>query len=117
MTDYISREAAIEAMFKDAEAHPGHIFWVTQHEALRNIPAADVRLVVRGRWKLGGYGQISDATEKWYDQFLCGGFLYCSVCKGRTSVKFNFCPNCGADMRPTSMSGANGEGNHENRTE
>ena len=44
--DYISREAAIEAMYKDAEAHPGNIFWVTQHEALRNIPAADVRPVV-----------------------------------------------------------------------
>lgn len=46
MSDYISREAAIEAMYKDAEEHPGHVFWVTQLEALRNIPAADVRPVV-----------------------------------------------------------------------
>lgn len=46
MTDYISREAAIEAMYKDAESHPGHTFWVTQLEALLNIPAADVRSVV-----------------------------------------------------------------------
>ena len=44
--DYISREAAIEAMYKDAEAHPDHTFWTSQHEALRNIPAADVRPVV-----------------------------------------------------------------------
>ena len=41
--DYISREAAIEAMYKDAEAHPNHTFWTTQYEALLNIPAADVR--------------------------------------------------------------------------
>lgn len=41
--DFINREAAIEAMYKDAEAHPDHTFWTTQHEALRNIPAADVR--------------------------------------------------------------------------
>ena len=46
MSDYISREAAIEAMYKDAEAHPDHTFWTTQHEALRDIPAADVRPVV-----------------------------------------------------------------------
>lgn len=44
--EYISREAAIEAMYKDAEAHPEHTFWVTQHEALRSIPAAEVRPVV-----------------------------------------------------------------------
>ena len=46
MSDYISREAAIEAMYKDAEAHPDHTFWTTQHEALRDIPAADARPVV-----------------------------------------------------------------------
>ena len=44
--DYISRADAIEAMYKDAEAHPDHTFWTTQHEALLNIPAADVRPVV-----------------------------------------------------------------------
>lgn len=42
MVEYIEREAAIEAMYKDAEAHPDHTFWATQYEALRNIPAADV---------------------------------------------------------------------------
>lgn len=46
MSEYISREAAIEAMYKDAEAHQGHTFWTSQHEAIRTIPAADVRPVV-----------------------------------------------------------------------
>jgi hypothetical protein len=40
--DYISREAAIEAMYKDAEAHMDHTFWASQFEALMDIPAADV---------------------------------------------------------------------------
>ena len=26
---------------------------------------------------------------------------YCSVCKKRGSLEFDFCPNCGADMRGT----------------
>lgn len=43
MSDYISRNAAIEAMYKDAEAHPDHTFWTSQFEALMDIPAADVR--------------------------------------------------------------------------
>ena len=46
MSEYIPREAAIEAMYKDAEAHPDHTFWTSQHEALMDIPAADVRPVV-----------------------------------------------------------------------
>lgn len=68
-------------------------------DRFRRLPAADVRPVKRGKWRLGGYGQISDATVKWYDQFLTGGFFYCSVCKERSSSKTNFCPNCGADMQ------------------
>lgn len=68
-------------------------------ERLRNeIPAADVAPVRHGRWRLGGYGQISDAKTKWYDQFLQGSFLYCSECKGRTNRKTNYCHNCGAKM-------------------
>ena len=35
--DYISRDAAIEAMYKDAEAHQDHTFWTTQYEALMSI--------------------------------------------------------------------------------
>lgn len=51
-------------------------------------PAADVRPVVRGRW-----------IEKPY---LLGTTNVCSVCGenyGMPHGKYNFCPNCGADMR------------------
>jgi hypothetical protein len=62
--DYISREAAIEAMYKDAEAHQDHTFWTTQYEALLNIPAADVVEVVRCK--------DCKYSEHWYrDKRLC----------------------------------------------
>ena len=51
-------------------------------------PAADVRPVVRGRW-----------IEKPY---LLGTTNVCSVCGenyGMPHGKYNFCPNCGADMK------------------
>jgi hypothetical protein len=41
--EYISLADAIEAMYKDAEAHPDHTFWASQFEALMDIPAADVQ--------------------------------------------------------------------------
>lgn len=50
--------------------------------------AADVRPVVQGRW-----------SEKPY---LLGTTNVCSVCGenyGMPHGKYNFCPNCGADMR------------------
>ncbi len=79
-TDFISREAAIDMCDDD-----GDII------RIRNIPAADVRPVVRGKWK----------HKPGHDgEWLCG------VCNhdlefidGRTMGMPNFCPNCGADMR------------------
>lgn len=90
--DYISREAAIEAMYKDAEAHPGHIFWVTQHEALMDIPAADVRPVVRGKW-IGTH-------DGFYYSYSCSECGYEALYKENTKdqVCSEFCPNCGARM-------------------
>lgn len=53
-----------------------------------NIPAADVRPVVRGRWE-----PISD-----------GGYWRCTSCAEPTEAfgakrLYRFCPFCGADMR------------------
>lgn len=91
VSEYISRKAAIEAMYKDAEAYQKHTFWGTQLEALQNIPAADVRPVVRGMW-VG----IDDFPHEDWECDHCG----CVV--GNTDDPWNyyhFCPNCGADMR------------------
>ena len=85
MTDYILREAAIEVMYKDAETHPDHTFWTTQNEALRNIPAADVRPVVLCRdckWCHDGYCEKYDdiipfgcANKPWEDWFCADGAM------------------------------------------
>ena len=75
----------------------GYDFAISQINA---IPAADVRPVVRGKWKLATYsGKYGSAKGKWYDQFLDGAFWYCDNCKERAAKKTNYCPNCGADMR------------------
>ena len=72
-----------------------------------NAPAADVRPVVRGEW---------EHTED-FDEYGGGRYVEwtCSVCfrkaKGGWAVRdehidepptWNFCPNCGADMREES---------------
>lgn len=53
-------------------------------EVIYQIPAADVRPVVRG---------------KWVDEPIKGIRYYCSVCQGRFDYRWHYCPNCGADMR------------------
>ena len=93
MTDYISREAAIkrfnfavlDCLGMEPTIRAGDII-----KALESIPAADVRPVVRGKWDDDGCGWVR-----------------CSICRGAIAVarggnRFNFCPNCGADMREES---------------
>ena len=74
--DYISREAAIEAMYKDAEAHPGHTFWTSQYEALRNIPAADARPVPEG-----GIGEMSDGYHTFNGLYYQRMVLFAALVK------------------------------------
>lgn len=82
MTDYIERKATFDV----AQEH--FCDSARTLEAIETLPAADVRPVVRGRW-----------IEKPY---LLGTTNVCSVCGenyGMPHGKYNFCPNCGADMR------------------
>lgn len=93
MSDYISREAAIklfnfavlDCLGMEPTIRAGDII-----KALESIPAADVREVKRGKWE--------DAMQSCHDS----PHVKCSVCGEyywRYFNKFNFCPNCGADMR------------------
>ena len=114
MTDYISREAAIEAIEETDWYHQGesknmvqgansleHQAWYKEQDvfaALKSIPAADVRENKRGKWI-------------WHETPLHDGTIafaiQCSVCKEiftetdvcEKPMEYNFCPNCGADMR------------------
>lgn len=59
--------------------------------AAGRVPAADVRPVIRGKWKK----HYAD-HEAFGERPFC---RYCSVCNAITVFPYNFCPNCGADMR------------------
>lgn len=84
MGDYIERQAVLNA-YDAVQRENGPWRFET---LIESVPAADVRPVVRGRW-----------IEKPY---LLGTTNVCSVCGenyGMPHGKYNFCPNCGADMR------------------
>ena len=99
--EYIEREAAIEKLNKLCErvcqyskaqrkymcgACPlGDAFTVIEDD----IPAADVRPVVRGEWQ--------------FHMFTANSWGYeCRVCHTTWDTPTNYCPNCGADMREES---------------
>ena len=80
MSDYISREAAIERLEKLF-----HLQATTARVIIEAIPAADVLENKRGKWIRG-------------DMIL--NRQVCSICSARfdTLENDNFCPNCGAQM-------------------
>lgn len=88
MAEYIEREAAIESFRKNLDG--GYVLTndaQTTH-ILQSIPAADVRPLVRAVWRR--YSPFTDTYE-------------CSNCGEQVidqQFRTNFCPNCGAEMRP-----------------
>ena len=93
MSRYIDADALIEKL-QDKNAMLTYAVFIIKEQ-----PPADVREVVRGEWK--------ETTESiGWEEVSCAE---CSVC-GETFVLgdyamddiklgFNYCPNCGADMR------------------
>ena len=77
MTDYISRELAIDLCPNVAA------------ETLRKIPAADVAERKHGEWKTVSVECFGGGTMTEYE---------CSLCKERQIIMSNYCPNCGARM-------------------
>lgn len=78
MSDYISREAAINAVYEAyAEGE-------SAYDALEKLPAADVQPVVRARWVPNV--PMRDLRPR------------CSACGVLNPTKENFCPTCGARM-------------------
>ena len=84
MAEYIDRQAAIDAL---------EWKWAGKaaFDAIKNLPSADVRENVKGKW-----------VFKKGDMVTCDDGWYCSHCKRgfHTNVPyfkdFNFCPMCGA---------------------
>ena len=84
----------LKERLNDLEAQGGHKYYRqgmndALHDIMPNViddlPTVDAVEVVHGRW--------IDARE------YCGDFM-CSKCDALYGTnKFNYCPNCGADMR------------------
>lgn len=95
MKEYIEREAALK-MFC-GECHHGsdgpyHVpcgVPCEEYYRMANIPAADVRHIVRGVWVPCGESAFFPGAK------ICT----CSVCDHPFFGNYNYCPNCGADMR------------------
>ena len=96
MTDYISREAAIAAAFAaNAIGNSEYRNVYDTVERIRMIPAADVVERKHGKWKAVSEDLIICTSCK------CGFLLpYPNrIEEAKTIYGWNFCPNCGADMR------------------
>lgn len=102
MAEYIEREAVL-AMKKPFPTSKDSITLHQQYfispSAVEKIPAADVRPVVKAEWHGEGDGYADGKLV--YDMWAC------PVCGKRffeweEKPDWNFCPNCGADMREKS---------------
>jgi rubrerythrin len=107
--DYISREAAVLSLL-DKGQHSrrykiGEIWkldFEEIREAIKSIPAAGVRPVRRGKWKrvvdftgVEAFGFKETTVVGW-------GCNVCGYEVDASEESFNYCPNCGADMREES---------------
>ncbi len=86
MMSFIEREAVMEKFADYVERSNNSDFapkptWTRAVLIVEDYPAADVRPVVRGKWIKIKYRSI------------------CRDCSFRGFASWNFCPNCGADMR------------------
>ena len=88
MADYIKRSDVIELAREYYT--PALREEAVPVRAIRNIPSADVAEVKHGKWEMkpDPYGFFEEIPV-------------CSECGCTTEMRktYNFCPNCGADMR------------------
>lgn len=89
MAEYIEREAVLRDWPLCDEPADAYQF-------VRGFPSADVRPVVRGHWIGTKEAEDMDDIMKEFTCSVCG----CCEWDCTESESFNFCPNCGADMRP-----------------
>ena len=100
-SDVISRQAALEAF---------------------NVDMSGISVTISGRGAGKVYGYVKTVTDrikalptvqpkrgKWIDKSggIEGAWNYCSVCGEQAIDLYDFCPNCGADMRGEANGGSN----------
>ena len=96
MAEYIERKDAIEALgeepyvWSDTDVEIAeHNQWVSDVKAIEAVPSANVRPVVRGFNAKKDYPSLFECSVCGWE---CTDTIPCDT-------EFNFCPNCGADMR------------------
>lgn len=85
---YISQWDALNC-FEDWEDAHGNLYYAYEdrtYQRIEKLPPADVRPVKRGHW-----------TRVDYEP--CGHDYICSECGCKSDGDWNFCHDCGADMR------------------
>ena len=85
MIDLIDRQTAITAIFDlcdEVDTDNPHVDAI--EDVLENLPSAQPRK--KGKW-------IDKSDD------IDGAWNYCSVCGEQAIDLYDFCPNCGADMR------------------
>ena len=93
MAEYIKKQDALEII-----KSYWHESYDTVSAYILDVPAADARPVVHGKWE--GYtrstyrGMDKDGEPIYRDITL----YYCSECRRRSIIYENYCPNCGAKM-------------------
>lgn len=112
MAEYIDKVAFNCAIREAVRRYPNSFYngLEVARQIAHDFLAADVAPVVRGEWLTGNdnprtYGRIRAMCGR------CGAFALAEMVNAGSYKEqlSNYCPNCGADMRPTSMSGANRE--------
>ena len=105
--EYIEREAAIDALTeRNLVVHMDSVndgLVASCHRSaqrvIANIPAADVRPVVRGKW-IQTTQPMGWRDEDCAECSVCGeDFVLDEWAMDEFTNLMNFCPNCGADMR------------------
>lgn len=82
MTEYIAREKVLS---KAAPVAGCFSNMISAYDVIM-LPAADVALVVHGRWLCGDYYDIGDVCSE------------CDWDSQMTHPSYRYCPNCGAKM-------------------
>jgi hypothetical protein len=100
--DYISRKAANEACREAVRRYPNSFYNGIEaaRDAIRKLPAADVRPVRRGKW-IQTTQPMGWRDEDCAECSVCGeDFVLDEWAMDEFTNLMNFCPNCGATMLP-----------------
>lgn len=94
MSDYISREAAMEIVKRTSGDY------AAAFSEIRKLPAADVEPVLHGLWEGYSTSRYCGIDADGEPVFRDGVVYYClnPKCRRKTVIKENYCPNCGAKM-------------------